>query len=67
MNPIAAHKDGLKKLIENLSGDTAVSEITFVASLDAYYRVPRYELLRHQGRPNPPAAQTDGELIWNQH
>jgi hypothetical protein len=30
MNAIAAHKDELKKLLENLSGDTAVSGITFV-------------------------------------
>ena len=36
MNPIAAHKDELKKLLENLSGDTAVSGIGLVASLDAY-------------------------------
>ena len=36
MNPVAAHKDELKKLLENLSGDTDVSGITFVASLDAY-------------------------------
>ena len=36
MNLIAAHKDELKKLVENLSGDAAVSGITFVASLDAY-------------------------------
>jgi len=36
MNAIAAHKDELKKLLENLSGDTAVSGIGFVAFLDAY-------------------------------
>src|SRR6266513_2114914 len=36
MNPVAAHKDELKKLLENLSGDTGASGITFVASLDAY-------------------------------
>jgi hypothetical protein len=36
VNAIAAHKDELKELLENLSGDTAVSGITFVASLDAY-------------------------------
>jgi hypothetical protein len=36
MNPVAAHKDELKKLLANLSGDTAVSGITFVASLDEY-------------------------------
>ena len=36
MNPLAAHKDELKKLLENLSGDTAVSGIGLMASLDAY-------------------------------
>ena len=36
MNPIAARKDELKKLLESLSGNTAVSGIPFVASLDAY-------------------------------
>jgi hypothetical protein len=36
MNPVVAHKDELKKLLENLSGDTAVSGIGLVASLDAY-------------------------------
>jgi len=36
MNVIAAHKDELKTLLENLSVDTAVSGIGFVASLDAY-------------------------------
>ena len=36
MDPVAAHKDELKKLLENLSGDTAVSGIGLVASLDAY-------------------------------
>jgi hypothetical protein len=36
MNAIAAHKDELKKLFENLSGEVAVSEITFVALVDAY-------------------------------
>ena len=36
MNAIAAHRDELEKLLENLSGDTAVSRIGFVAFLDAY-------------------------------
>jgi hypothetical protein len=36
MNAIAAHKDELKKLLENLSGDIAVSGITFVPLVDAY-------------------------------
>ena len=36
MNAVAAHKDELKKLLENLSGDIAVSGITFVTLVDAY-------------------------------
>jgi hypothetical protein len=36
MNAIAAHKDELKKLLENLSVDAAVSGITFAVLLDAY-------------------------------
>ena len=36
MNAIAAHKDELKKLLENLSGDIAVSGLTFVPLVDAY-------------------------------
>jgi hypothetical protein len=38
MNAIAVHKDELKKLLETLSGNTAVSGIGFVAFLDAYSR-----------------------------
>ena len=36
MNAFAAHKDELEKLLENLSRDTLVSGITFVALVDAY-------------------------------
>ena len=36
MNAIAAHKDELKKLLENLSGNAAISGIGFVAFVDAY-------------------------------
>ena len=36
MNAIAAHKDELTKLLDNLSGDIAFSGITFVALVDAY-------------------------------
>jgi hypothetical protein len=38
MNPIAAHKDELKKLLENLPGDTAVSGIrpaSLIAIMDS--------------------------------
>ena len=36
MNAIVAHKDELEKLLVNLSHDTAVSGMGFVALLDAY-------------------------------
>jgi hypothetical protein len=36
MTAIAAHKDELKKLLEDLSRDRVVSGIGFVAFLDAY-------------------------------
>ena len=38
MNAIVAHKDELEKLLVNLSHDTAVSGMGFVALLDAYIR-----------------------------
>ena len=56
MNPVAAHKYELKKLLENLSGDTAVSGITFVGVPGCLYRAPRYELLRHQGTRQSAAS-----------
>ena len=36
MNAFVAHKDELQKLLEDLSSDTLVSGITFVALVDAY-------------------------------
>jgi len=66
MNLIAAHKDDPKKLLENLSGDTAVSGVTFVASLDAYIARLDTNCSDIRARVNPPPAQT-GELTWNQH
>jgi hypothetical protein len=67
MNAIAAHKDELKKLLENLSGDTAVSGITLVASLDAYITRLDTNCSDISARVSPPPAQTNGELTWNQH
>jgi hypothetical protein len=57
MNPTAAHKDELKKLLENLSGDTAVSGITFVASLDAYITGLDTNCSDISARVNRPPAQ----------
>ena len=67
MNAIAAHKDELKKLLENLSGDTAVSGIGLVASLDAYITRLDTNCSDISARVNPLPAQTNGELTWNQH
>jgi hypothetical protein len=67
MNAIAPHKDELKKLLENLSGNTAVSGIGFVASLDADIGRLDTNCSDIKARVNPPPAQTNGELTWNQH
>lgn len=62
MNPVAAHKDELKKLLENLSSDTAVSGIGFVASLDAYITRLDTNYSRHQ-RPRQSAARANKRRI----
>jgi hexokinase len=67
MNAIAAHKDELEKLLENLSGDIPVSGITFVALLDAYITRLDANCLDISARVNPLPAQVNEELIWNQH
>ena len=36
MNAIAAHRHGLERLLKDLSGDIAFSEINFVTLVDAY-------------------------------
>jgi len=66
MNLIAAHKDEPKKLLENLSGNAAVSGITFVASLDAHIARLDTNCSDNQG-PRQSAASANGELTWNQH
>ena len=62
MNAIAAHKDELKKLLKNLSGDPAVLGITFVASLDAYITRLDTNCSDISARVNPPPPQINGEL-----
>jgi len=62
MNAIAAHKNELEKLIENLSGDVAVSGIPFVALVDAYITRLDANCLDIRARVNPPPAQINGEL-----
>jgi hypothetical protein len=64
MNAIAAHKDELKKLLENLSGDTDVSGIGFVAFLDAY--ITRLDTnCSDISRPRQSAASANKRRIIN--
>jgi hypothetical protein len=67
MNVIAAHKDELEKLLENLSGDVVVSKITFVALLDAYITRLDANCPEISAGFDPPPAQINRELTWNQH
>jgi hypothetical protein len=63
MNAIAAHKDELEKLLENLSGDIAVSGITFVALVDAYITRLDANCSDISARVTSPPAQINGELL----
>jgi len=67
MNAIAAHKDELERLLLNLSGNTAVSGIGFVAFLDAYITRLDTNCSDISARVSPPPAQINGELKCNQH
>ena len=67
MNAIAAHKDELERLLEDLSSDRVVSGITFVALVDAYITRLEVNCSDISGRVTLPPAQINGELTWNQH
>jgi hypothetical protein len=62
MNAIAAHKDELEKLLENLSSDSAVSGITFVALVDAYITCLDANCPDISARVNPSPAGINGKL-----
>jgi len=64
MNATAAYKDELQKLLEDLSSDTLVSGITFVALVDAYIMRLDTNYPDTSRRDNPPSAQIDGELTY---
>ena len=57
MNAIAAHKDELEKLLEDLSSDTVVPGITFVALVDAYITRLDANCPDISARLNRPPAQ----------
>jgi len=67
MTAIAAHKDELEKLLENLSSDIAVSGLTFAALLDAYIARLDVNCPEISAGVNLPLAQVEKELTWNQH
>ena len=64
MNATAAHKDELQKLLEDLSSDTLVSAITFVALVNAYITRLDTNCSDTTRRANPSSAQIDGELTY---
>jgi hypothetical protein len=61
---ISAHKDELEKLLNNLSGEIAISGITFVALVNAYIARLDANCSDISARVNPPPAQRDGELTY---
>jgi hypothetical protein len=61
MNASAAHKDQLEKLLDDLSRDTLVSGITFVALVDAYIIRLDTNCPDISARASPLPAQTHGE------
>jgi hypothetical protein len=62
MNTISAHKHELERLISDLSGDIAFSEISFVALVDAYITRLDVNCPDISACVSPPLARIDGEL-----
>jgi hypothetical protein len=62
MNAMAAHKHELERLLEDLSGDIAFSEIDFLALVDAYITRLDTNCSDISARVDPSPAQINGEL-----
>jgi len=62
MNAIAAHKHELERLLEDLSGDIAFSEIHFLAFVDAYITRLDTNCSDISARISPSPARISGEL-----
>ena len=62
MNAIAAHRSELERLLKDLSGDIAFSEINFVALVDAYITRLDTNCSDITARVNPSPARIKGEL-----
>jgi hypothetical protein len=67
MNGIAAHRNELERLLMDLSGDIAFSEINFAALVDAYITRLDTNCSDTIALVDPAPAQINGELTWNQH
>ena len=67
MNAIAAHRHELERLLKDLSGDIAFSEINFVTSVDAYITRLDTNFPDISAGVNPSQRDINGELRWNQH
>jgi hypothetical protein len=62
VNAILAHKNELERLLIDLSGDIAVSEMNFAALVDAYITRLDTNCSDISARVSPPPAQINGEL-----
>jgi hypothetical protein len=62
MNSIAAHRHELERLLIDLSGDIAFSEINFVALVDAYITRLDTNCSDISARVNPSPVRINGEL-----
>ena len=62
MNAIAAHKHELERLLEDLSGDLAFSEIKFLALVDAYITRLDTNCSDINARVDPWPSRINGEL-----
>ena len=62
MNAIAAHKHELERLLEDLSGDLASSEIKFLALVDAYITRLDTNCSDINARVDPSPSRINGEL-----
>ena len=62
MNAIAAHRHELERLLKDLSGDIAFSEINFVTLVDAYITRLDTNCSDISARVSPSPARIKGEL-----
>jgi hypothetical protein len=64
MNAIAAHKNELEKLLEDLSSDRVVSGMMLMALVNAYISRVDTNCSDIRASVNPPPAQIGGELRY---